>query len=297
MEITMIVNPSSGYQDSQKDIDYIYNKLSQHHTVSIHFTRKQYGAKFFTRDAIKADKDLIIVSGGDGTLNEVVAAMGKDEKAIPIAIYPAGTANDFSTYLNISRNPDEFLAMIEDFNILDVDLGRLNETYFINVAAIGELAGLAGEVEDQSKASLGKLAYYLEALSKLPDILRPGPRLQIETEDICFSVDSLLMIIANSAIVGGFKNLNPEARIDDGYFEVLIIKDSNLADIADLYFKILTGKHLGDNSLIYLKAKKLYISSENDDLMINIDGENIGNMPISFEVIEKRLKFLSRKEY
>ncbi len=295
MKISIIINPSSGQQNTDH-MDYIYKELSKHHSVFLNYTKKFYDAKTHAIKSIEDECDLIIVSGGDGTVNQVVNGLAEMDSKIPLAIYPGGTSNDFASYLGIKKSPKDFLKMLEDFNYMDVDLGQVNDIYFMNVAAIGEIAGVASNTDKDLKAKLGRFAYYIDGISKLPDFFDDIPLLHIETKNTTYKIESFLLLITNSSLVGGFKQISPKAKINDGLFDVMVIKNANITDMAELSIRILSGNHIDDKNILYFQTDELTIRSDCKDLVINIDGENMGEMPIEFRVHNKKLRILTKKE-
>ena len=296
MKIQVIINPSSGLQNVGEDIDYICDELLKHHAVTVEYTQKQHDAKNLTLKAVDDNVDLLIVSGGDGTLNEVVNGLGQLDKGPALAIYPGGTTNDFATYLKIEKNPDNFIKLINDFHIEKFDLGKMNDNYFINVCAIGKIASVANDTDVKMKAMLGKLAYILEAIYKLPQMFDEIPRLEISTKTTKYKLDCLLLIISNTSTVGGYKNLCPKAETNDGLFDVLAIKNMAFNDFADLYLKILSGTHIDDDKIHYFQTDYLEVSSSDKNLDISLDGEKLGKLPLIFETLKRKVNVLTRKE-
>lgn len=290
----MIVNPSSGMQNSKRDLKIVYNGLKKHHAVSLYYTEKEHDAKFHAMDAIKKDKDLIIVCGGDGTVNEVACAVGELNKSIPIAVYPSGTSNDLANYLEISKRPRKFLKMIEEFKTRDIDLGEINGKYFINVAAMGKVADIADSTDDDRKAKIGFLAYFFEAISKLPDIVRKPSKLKITNKNMVYDVEAIVVLISNTTRAGGFNDITPKANPSDGLFDVLIIKSTDLGDLAELLLRVLTTRHLSDENVLYFQTDELTIEGYEEDLLVNLDGDNIvTDQPIKINIHKNLFKVLT----
>ena len=156
-----IINPSSGRQNFLKNIEGMIGKLIMDQIVNhvdVFYTEKQDDAKNEAMSMKKGEYDFVVAIGGDGTLNEVVngVALGKNET--PIAVISAGTVNDFANYLSLPQGIDEFCDLIRDFNIKEVDLGRIDGTYFMNVLAGGLLSDVGYKVPKELKAIFGKMA-------------------------------------------------------------------------------------------------------------------------------------------
>lgn len=289
-KVKLIINPSSGRQVFEKKIDNLCKLLlDDGYLVGKFFTAQKYDAMLEAKKTCNEDFDFIIVSGGDGTVNEVVKGIMESNRKIPIAILASGTVNDFANYLDLPKNINSFFEMIKREEILDVDLGVVHDEYFVNVAAGGLLTKVAYQAQSDLKAVLGRLAYYFEGIKELTMQNLEPVKVSIRSEEYSNDEEILLFIISNSSSIGGFKKLAPEADIIDGLLDVIIIKKSAIADLANIFINVLTGDHINHPNVIYFKTKSVYIESAKE-LPIDIDGEYGGNIPAQFKVISKGLR-------
>ena len=240
------------------------------------------------------DWDFIVACGGDGTINEVAKGIAKSERKIPVAILSAGTVNDFANHMGLPRNMDDFFQMIKDENILAVDLGKVNDEYFINVAASGLLTNVGYQVQPEAKAVLGRMAYYIEGAREIPRQKFDPIKVHFTSEEYTKEEDILLFLISNSASIGGFKKLAPYASVSDGYLDVVIIKKSEVGDLAQIFVNIFKGEHIHHPNVEYFKTKKLEVYTE-EDITIDIDGEYGGKLPATFEVVDNGFKIFVPK--
>ena len=118
--------------------------------------------------------------------------------------------------------------ILNEQNIKALDIGQVNEHYFVNIAGGGDLTELTYDVPSKMKSAIGQLAYYIKGIEKLPS-LKPVSTM-IEYDDNVYEGDIMLFLVANTNSVGGFEKLAPDALIDDGYFDLLILKKTNLAE-------------------------------------------------------------------
>lgn len=289
--VKIIINPSSGRQLAERKIDYLSKLLlDDGYIVGKYFTKEKYDARNETIKTCEEDWDMIIVCGGDGTVNEVATGIGQSINKLPVAILSSGTVNDFANHLKIPRNIDDFFDMIKKENIINVDLGKVNDDYFVNVAAGGLFANVGYLVNPEAKALLGRMAYYFEGVKEFAtDNLEPI-RLSFESEEYTKVDDILLFLISNSSSIGGFKKLAPNADVLDGLLDVLIIKKSNVTDLANIFFNVLTGEHINHPNVEYFKTKRIIIKSENEELKIDIDGEYGGKLPAIFQVVSMGMR-------
>lgn len=290
--IKFIINPSSGRQAMEKKIDTLCKLLlDDGYILAKYFTKNKYDAMLEARRTCSEDFDLIVVCGGDGTVNEVVKGIATAKRRIPIAILASGTVNDFANYLEIPRNTYEFFDLIKRSNIIDVDIGCVNEDYFVNVAAGGLLTNVAYQAQPDVKAVLGRMAYYLEGLKELANQGLETVRVTIQSEEFTSEEDILLFVISNSSSIGGFTKLAPEADVVDGLLDVVLIKKADIAELANIFVNVLTGEHINHPKVIYYKTKKVVVKSDKK-IVVDIDGEYGGKLPAEFKVIPKGLSIL-----
>ncbi len=289
-KVKIICNPSSGRQIIQRKIDYICKMLIDYgYTVSKFLTEKKNDAMKETIRCCHEDWDIIIACGGDGTINEIAEGIVKGGRKIPVAILAAGTVNDFANYMDLPKNSKEFFEMIEQGNTMDVDLGKVNDEYFVNVAASGILTNVGYQVQPEIKAVLGRMAYYLEGLREIPKQKFEPIKMKFECREYVREEDILLFLVSNTSSIGGFRKLAPKANVSDGYLDSIIIKESEIQELITIFVKIFRGEHINHPNVEYFKTKKMHVYT-NEDVPIDIDGEYGGKLPAVFEVIPKSFK-------
>ena len=128
------------------------------------------------------------VLGGDGTVNEIINGFIENHLQTPLAILPGGTVNDFANHLHLPHDTDDFIQMIEDFQTMKVDIGKVNEHYFANVIAGGMFSDISFQVSKADKERFGPLAYYISGIRQLPTQLHTSLHLNSR------ALRSLLMI-------------------------------------------------------------------------------------------------------
>lgn len=301
MRAKIIINPSSGKQVVQKNISEIISNLVLDNTINstnVFYTQKKYDAYNEAKSIKKNQYDLAIVAGGDGTLNEVVSGIIDGKNELPIAILPAGTVNDFSTFLKISKDVEPFCQMVRDYNIMSVDAGKIGNRYFINVAAAGLLTDIAYKVSSDAKTVMGKLAYYTQGVIDLPQqLLFKSIDITVDSYEKNFEQkDCLMFIVTNTPSVGGFKKLAPKAKINDNKLDVFIIHKPELGKAITLFVQILKGEHIENSDITYFQTKKITIDCKNvEDFYLDIDGEQGDKLPVTIEAIPHAVKFLVPK--
>lgn len=290
-KVKIIINPSSGRQLVERKIDYLSKLLlDDGYIVGKFFTEEKDDAKNETIKTCKEDWDMIVACGGDGTVNEVATGIALSENKLPVAILSSGTVNDFANHMNIPRNIDDFFDMIKREELIEVDLGKVNDDYFVNVAAAGLFANVGYLVNAEMKAILGRMAYYFEGVRELTSDNLVPIKLSFISEEYTEITDTLLFLVSNSSSIGGFKKMAPKADVLDGLLDVLIIKKSNVPDLANIFFNVLTGDHINHPNVKYFKTKKLIVQSDNKDIVIDIDGEYGGKLPATFQIESKAFR-------
>lgn len=217
------------------------------------------------------DFDLVVCSGGDGTLDEVVTGMMQRQDRVPIGYIPAGSTNDFANSLKIPKDMLKAAAVAVQGRRFPVDVGDFNQDSFIYVAAFGLFTAVSYQTSQSLKNVLGHAAYILEGARSLLDI--PTYQMRVEHDDEVIEGEFIYGMISNSISVGGFKNLTGKhVLLDDGVFEVTLIKaPKNPIEMNEIIINLTNRK---DNSdLIYtFKTDELRIYPETT-IPWTLDGE------------------------
>lgn len=169
------------------------------------------------------DYDLVVCSGGDGTLDEVVTGMSQREKKVPIGYIPAGTTNDFASSLHISKNTLEAANTAVNGVPFPCDVGVFNDDYFVYIAAFGIFTDVSYETKQSMKNVLGHLAYVLEGAKRIFNV--PSYHVKVTHDGEVIEDDFIYGMVTNSRSVGGFREIiGRNVAFDDGLFEVTLIK-------------------------------------------------------------------------
>lgn len=286
----LIYNPTSGREEMKKRLSDVLQRLEQGGLeTSCHATVGEGDATLAAADAIERGFDVVISAGGDGTLNEVISGMAEREHRAKLGILPVGTTNDFARALRIPRNLLQACDLICRQFSVPIDVGKVNQRYFINIAGGGSLTELTYEVPSRLKTMIGQLAYYMKGLEKLPRF-RPI-QLSVKSEELTMTQECMLFLITNSNSVGGFEKLAPQASMQDGLFDVIILKKCNLADFVRLVSLATRGEHLNDPNVIHFQTNYIEITSP-DYTQINLDGEFGGTLPCKFSMLPSHLDII-----
>ena len=289
-KLKLIYNPFSGNKSFKFDLDVCIG-IFQEGGYEVHPFRTLKPGDIDRHIAeMDPNYDVIVASGGDGTVNIVINAMLKRGLKMPLGIIPSGTANDFATYLGFkSGNVEDVCKTIVSTKPVKIDLGLVNEEiYFINVIAGGYFTNVSQTVDKDLKNALGSLSYYLKGVEQLPQFRKIPYRITTSKEVI--EEDLYFYMILNSAGTGGFTNLSPESTVSDGEFEFVAVKGKPLYEMTPTVVKMLTGEHIYDKNILYLKDSYFKVECLDPTFKIKEttgDGEMGPEMPFEMKVVPK----------
>lgn len=233
------------------------------------------------------DYDIVVCSGGDGTLDEVVTGMMKRDKEdrIPIGYIPTGTTNDFANSLHISRDIMEAADIAVHGKPFACDVGRFNKDIFVYVAAFGLFTDVPYQTDQKLKNALGHAAYVLEGVKRLSNV--PSYHIKITADDKEIEDDFMIGMITNSKSVAGFRSImGKDVKFDDGEFEVMLIKKpKTLIGLQEIITALLIESF--DTKHMYtFKAKEITLES-NEEIPWTLDGE-YGGQHEEVHIINKK---------
>lgn len=287
-KVKFIYNPFSGENAILSDIDTVIRTHQKKgyivvpHRISFDIELER------AFDDIDASYEYIIVAGGDGTVDTVVNTMKSLDIHLPLAILPVGTANDFAKFIGMSPNVEEACEQILNSTPKPVDIGRINDKYFINVASTGLFTDVSQKTDVNLKNTIGKLAYYIKGLEQLPNFRKL--KIEVDSEEFSYHGDMYLMLVFNGQTAGNFK-LAYNSSVRDGMLDVIIIKAVMIRELIPLFIRILKGEHLDDPNVLYFKTNKLHIESK-EDIVTDIDGEKGPDFPITIECVKGGIEIL-----
>ncbi len=301
MKRLFIVNPASSLGKTGRQWPAIEQKLRENlKDFDVEHTKGTGDAIQITRKALKSGYDQIISVGGDGTLNEVINGFfdrGKliNPKAV-VSLVMAGTGGDFIKTLGLPRTLEQSLESIQNGKKRKIDLGKISflnaklpDRYFINMAGFA-LAGFAVKNINESKLVKvlgGKAGYLIMSLASSLAFRNKTVRLALDGQK---PITRLVrnVAVANGRFQGGGMMMAPEAKTDDGLLDLIIMDGVGRLKLIVKSSLFYSGKHLEESWIESRRVKKIQAHSE-EEVLIDIDGENIGQLPISIEVVPKAI--------
>ena len=293
----VICNPTSG--GGAYDPDEIRNELDG---MNIEWIQTEG-----PRDAVEAARDwregLLIVAGGDGTINDVVNGLGRAgfPDGVTLGILPAGTGNDLAATLEIPKDADLAEDVIRQNRVRTLDVARVKsegvgERFFINVATGGLGAEISDANEGEFKKRWGKLSYLRASLEVAKDFDVRELTLYLDGEPR--EVRAVNVVVGNCRYAGGGWLAAPKANPEDGLLDVVIIEKLGLADVLQLAPQSLArSDYLDKEGVFSARAKEIRVETQPPGLEFTADGEVIGDEPAEFSVIPHALKVVVGPEY
>ena len=286
----IICNPGAG---SVEDADSVVAQLQEGSGVSVCVTKDQGEATKLARKAADDGYELVVAAGGDGTLNEVVNGVADHLDRVRVGLIPLGTGNDFARMIELPDSVGQCLEVIGRGHSRKIDLVRVTSDevrYFLNVSAGGFSGTVDEKLTPEIKKTWGPLAYLRCAAEALPELR--AYRTQLVLDDTTpLELDLYNVIVANGRYVAGGTAVAPEALIDDGLLDIVLVPENSAGDIALVAAQIALGTHLGSEGIVFRRAAKVSVKST-PGMWFNVDGELVGNAPAVFEILAGALQFL-----
>ena len=246
---------------------------------------------------------LLIVAGGDGTINDAVNGLGKAgfPQGVTLGILPAGTGNDLAATLCIPDDPDEAEDVIRQGRVRTLDVARvrsegIGERFFINVATGGLGAEISDANEGELKRRWGKLSYLRASLEVAKDF--DVRELDLYLDGELHRTRAVNVVVGNCRYAGGGWLAAPNANPEDGLLDVVIIEKLGLTDLLQLApASMARADYLGKEGVFSARAKEILVETQPPGLDFTVDGEVVGDEPASFSVVPGALKVIVGPDY
>ena len=233
--------------------------------------------------------DLMVVAGGDGTVNYVVNAMKRKGLDIPVGVVPAGTANDFAGALGMSREPLEAARQIASGSVDRVDVGCVNGLWFVNIFSFGIFTTTSQRTPDERKHKISKLAYIIEGVKEFRSM--HAVPLEVEADGERFDLRSLMVLVFNGETAGGF-HLARRSSIKDGLFDCILLEKKNFFRSTLAMCRYLAG---GSPKIVrHLRARRIDIRSTVNE-PTDVDGQKGAEFPLHIECLAGGLQVMCER--
>jgi YegS/Rv2252/BmrU family lipid kinase len=300
----VVVNPRSQGGTAGKRWPLLAERIRRHFPFEEAITAGPGHATILTRDALTAGVERVIALGGDGTVNEVVNGFFAEGAAIrpeaSFGLLPFGTGGDFRRTLNIPTNLDDAAALIAANQRRHIDVGQLDFTtrdgsrsrrMFANITSFG-VSGVVDRLVNESSKRLGRLAFAVATARATWSYQNQRVHLRFD-DDPADTVDVTVntVAIANARYFGGAMKVAPDAEVDDGAFDVVVIGDMGIRELLLHGGRLYKGTHLTLDKVSHRRAR--VVDAEPTDpgatVELDVDGENLGRLPARFTLLPRSL--------
>ncbi|MBR5467612.1 MAG: YegS/Rv2252/BmrU family lipid kinase [Firmicutes bacterium] len=282
-KVFFVINPKAGKGQVKNSVLDVLDVFSEAGICAeVYITQGRNDGRKRIAD-VGSQCDMVVSAGGDGTLSETVKALMEieEEKRPVLGYIPGGTANDFATSLEIPKNPVKAAEMIVKGKEFRCDVGCFNGEHFVYIAAFGAFTDVSYDTPQEEKNLLGHLAYIIEGIKRMPNIT--GHRMKVEFDGQVIDNEFLYGMVCNTYSVAGIASLkNENVVLDDGLFEVILVKMPKSTAEFQALVTALVMKDLSSDAFYSFKAKKVKFYSENE-VAWTLDGE-YGGMHREVEV-------------
>jgi YegS/Rv2252/BmrU family lipid kinase len=303
----VIANPRSGNRALARSFASLEAKLrSALGPLDIEFTRAPRDAERIAREGVRSGIERVIVAGGDGTLNEVVTGLLSAQLGdyAAIGLLPLGTASDFARGLGQRPGVDAAIERLAAGKTSRVDAGQVTyrsdegreaTRYFANIASFG-VSGVVGNLVNRSSKVLGGRMSYMIGTVRGVAGYRSDP--------VSISVDGALVFdgslsvaaVANGPYFGGGMRVAPNARIDDGVFDWVIVPGMSRFSLLRKLPTLYRGSHIRDPQILQGRGRVIEASGPAGPIRLDVDGESLGVLPARFELIPAAITLIGFNE-
>lgn len=289
----IVMNPSSGHEQADSYVDDLKNKVTDwFDNVQVRVSQKEGEVFHFAEEAGRHSFDALFVIGGDGTVHQAINAIAPYPDRPCLGIIPTGTVNNFARALGISKAPEEAIAQMSFTQMRNVDVGKVNDTYFVSTVAAGSIPQSVQQVDAAAKTKFGPFAYLFEGAKALND--DSAPRFELTLDDKPLAEQFSMILVAVTHSVAGIETFFPSARPDDGKLHFMGLRETSTLEKLSLVPEIFKADQEDSEHLVIASFEKGHLTAPTDDsLVCTIDGETGPRFPIDVSVLPRFLRVFS----
>lgn len=288
-----LYNPFSGTQAGGNELDLIlaafYKNGIYVHPHRLFSLEEEQDAVLEELLADRERFDGIIISGGDGTVGQIIDRLIRYGNDTPVGIVPGGTCNDFARNLGMPASLFDCIRIFCEQRVRAIDLLEVHAQgrtqYICNSIAAGVFVGVSHTTSPEFKKVFGSLAYYIAALGELSE-MHPF-HITVKTEDQTVESEALVFAVLNGTDVGGMKNLISEAELTDGKMNIMIVRDCNAVERAGVGINLLARKP--DKNILQLSCARATITVDKE-MAVSVDGESGPALPYEIVNVPGKLR-------
>lgn len=291
-KILFVMNPVSGSGRALEALPYISMRMTDRSDI-------QYKVYISTgvgtiSDEVRKNQEAgfneFVAVGGDGTISEIVNGLNFDGPKPTVGIIPAGSGNDLAKVFGLDIGTS--LDNIINNKVNEIDLCTVNGMYFINTCSFGIDAPVTRQTLELKKKFPPKMSYFIASMKTIFSFPPKPVTMTVDGERID---DEIYMVaVSNGIYIGGGMKIAPDAIIDDGYFDLCIISKVSKFKLIRYFPKLYTGRFRAAKEVRQIRCKNFTIQS-NEELIINIDGNLVGQCPARIGIIHKGINFFGNQ--
>ncbi|SEL11136.1 lipid kinase, YegS/Rv2252/BmrU family [Carnobacterium iners] len=284
MKAMIVVNPSSGSAEAKEYVSQLKTRLEEKFDeIAIRETEKAGDALKFSAQASKEKFEAVFLMGGDGTVNEGINGIAKQDYQPDVGIIPLGTVNNFARVLGMSMKPEEAISQLDLNHKKNVDIGKVNDQFFVSTVSIGSIPETVQHVDEESKEKFGSLAYFLEGVKALNNDETSTYQMTLDGQD--FEEEYSMVLVGLSSFVFGIETVFSLAKMDDGYFNMLCLKETTVTEKIKLIPELLNEDENYSDKLSVKRFKSADLKTKNDKKFnTTVDGDKGPAFPVHFEI-------------
>ena len=289
MKAMIIVNPSSGSELAEDYVNQLRGRLKEKFNDIVTKETKEAGdAEKFSAQASSEQFDALFLMGGDGTVNEGINGVAEQNYQPIVGIIPMGTLNNFARVLGISTKPKEAIRLLNFDHKKKIDIGKVNDQFFVSTVSVGSIPKTVQNVDEEAKAKLGSVAYFLEGVEALSDGETSTYQMTLDGEE--FEGEYSMVLIGLSQSVVGIDTVFSSAEVDDGYLNMLCLKSSTAVEKMKLIPELLQDNENYSDKLVLKRFKTADLKTKQDkEFITTVDGDKGPRFPIHLEIYQKLL--------
>jgi diacylglycerol kinase (ATP) len=274
--------------------------LQENFEITLAETAYANHATQLASEALSQGFDCVLSAGGDGTLHQVINGIlsnGISETLPSIGVIPLGSGNDFATACDIETNATSIIKLLKENSPKPTDVGKILcedshgnkiQKCFINVCSLGMGPATVQQMEKSPKWMSVDLRYFTAIVQTF--FTHQPEKISLKTENWEFSGKVRVFAVANGKSFGNKIFIAPDAKMEDGWLNTFLASDLPLAKFLWYLQAIKHSKKITDSKIEYSKVKRVTLSSP-QKVIIEAEGELVGQLPTQIEILENRIKF------
>jgi len=297
MRVLVVFNRCAG---SFSQCAAVADELTGRPGVTMRYPENADQVRACVAEAVRDGYDVLAAGGGDGTVHTVVNALAPHFDAVRLAVLPLGTGNDLCRSLGMPLEAGAGMATLDAGRERRIDLIEARSAertwYVVNTASGGFAGKMQESLRSDVKAAWGPLAYLRGAAGILPDLLQSYKTRITLDDQPTLTVDALNVIVANGRFAAHGWPVASQASLEDGLADVVVVKNGDLLDLAEVAAHLVGGDYLDSESVLYRRARRVRVASE-PPMWFSLDGEPEQNASLTFTVLPGALRVLVGPDY